>query len=219
MDAIKLQGQPRETGTRSARGIRREGMVPCVLYGHHAEPISFKVPELTLHPLIYTDETHVVTVEVEGSQWECIMKDVDFDPVTDRPRHADFQVLTAGEMVTITVPVQYQGTPVGQTDGGDTQYVVHEITVRCLPKDIPNHIEVDVTALSIGDSIHVGDLDLPELEFVTPDRQTLVTVVAPRLEPVEVEEEGLGLELEEGEIVDTAEAEAGGEDAETEGEL
>lgn len=217
MDAIKIEGQPRETGTRAARAIRREGMVPCVLYGHRAEPISFKVPELALHPLIYTDETHVVTVEVDGQSFQCIMKDVNFDPVKDRPRHADFQVLTAGEKVTITVPVQYHGTPVGQTDGGDTQFVVHELTVRCLPKDIPSHIDVDVAHLAIGDAIHVGDLDLDALEFITPDRQTLVTVVPPRLEPVDTDE--AELDLGEGGIVDTAESAAGGEDADTEGDL
>ncbi|MFW5972592.1 MAG: aminoacyl-tRNA hydrolase [Bacteroidota bacterium] len=217
MDAIKLEGQPRATGTSAARAVRRDGQVPCVLYGAHAEPVSFKVPELDLHPLIYTDETHIVTVEVGDENWSCIMKDVDFHPTTDKPIHADFQVLTAGESITITVPVQFHGTPVGQTEGGDTQYVVTEINVRCLPKDIPSHIDVDVAHLNIGDAIHVADLDLPELDFLTPVAQTLVTVVAPRLAGIEVEEEGLLLDEEE--IVDTAEGPAGGEEADTEGEL
>lgn len=210
MDKITLQGEARETGTSKARAVRREGMVPCVLYGQHDEPVSFKVHELDLRPLIYTDETHVVTVSVDGKDLECVMKEVEFHPVTDRPIHADFQVLTAGEALTLTVPVQYHGTPVGQTEGGDTSYAVHELTVRCLPKDIPSHIDVDISHLKIGDSIHVGDLEMGDLEFITPDRQTLVAVVAPRLVVEEEEEEGLG--LEEG----VEDEEAAEEDGETE---
>ncbi len=217
MEGIKLQGKPRATGTRASRAIRREGMVPCVLYGQRDEPVSFQVHELELHPLIYTEETHVLTIEFDGREWQCITKEIDFDPVTDRPRHADFQVLTAGEMITITVPLQYHGTPVGQTEGGDTQIVVHEITARCLPKNIPSHIDVEISHLNIGDAIHVGDLEVEGLEFITLDRQTLVTIVPPRLEPVDTEDEEL--ELAEGEVVDTAESEAGGEDADTEGDL
>jgi large subunit ribosomal protein L25 len=199
MDNITLKGEPRETGTSRARATRREGMVPCVLYGQHDEPVAFKVHELALHPLIYTDETHVVSVEVEGKAFECVMKEVEFHPVTDRPIHADFQVLTAGESVTLTVPVQYHGTPVGQTEGGDTQVIVHELTVRCLPKDIPSHIDVEIGALNIGDSIHVGDIDAGNVEVLTSTSQTMVTVVPPRIAAAEVEEEGALLDVEEGE--------------------
>lgn len=215
MEGITLKGQPRQTGSRAARADRREGMVPCTLYGQRDEPVSFKVDERALHPMIYTDETHVVTVTFDGKQWECIMKAIDFDPVTDRPRHADFQVLTAGDLITITVPLQYLGTPVGQTDGGDTQYVVHEVTVRCLPKDIPSHIEVNVAELQIGDSIHVAQLESEGLEFITPDTQTLVTVVPPRLEVLDAEDEEL--ELEEGEVAAQEDSE-GVEDSEEEAE-
>jgi large subunit ribosomal protein L25 len=209
MDTITLQGEPRATGTSHARATRREGMVPCVLYGHHDDPIAFKVAELSLHPLIYTDETHVISIEVDGKSFDCIMKEVEFHPVTDRPIHADFQVLTAGEALTLTVPVQYHGTPVGQTEGGDTQVIIHELTVRCLPKDIPSHIDVDISHLNIGDSIHVGDIDAGAIEFVTPDRQTMVTVVPPRLVAVDLDEEGEELigDLEEGEEAEESDAE------------
>jgi large subunit ribosomal protein L25 len=210
MDTMTLQGEARETGTRSARAVRREGNVPCILYGHHDEPIAFKVPELELHPLIYTDETHVVTVSVGDKTFDCIMKEVEFHPVTDRPIHADFQILTAGETITMTVPIQYHGTPVGQTEGGDTQVILNELTIKCLPKDIPGHIDVDITHLQIGDSIHVSDLDAEEYEVLNPDRQTLVTVVPPRLVEEETEED----ELLEADAELGEEGEAEGEESE-----
>lgn len=217
MDAMKLEGLPRETGKRATRSARNAGMVPCILYGHRNEPVAFQVPVQALNPLIYTEETHVVRVEVEGESWDAIMKQADFDPVTDVVRHADFQVLTAGEAITITVPVQFLGTPVGQTEGGDTQVVLHDVTLRCLPKDIPSHIEVDIAQLAIGDAIHVRDLEVEGVEFITPPQQTLVTVVPPRLEALATDEEEL--EVGEGGEVDTAEAPAGGEDADTSGDL
>lgn len=197
MDTITLKGEPRATGTRKSRAVRREGNVPCVLYGQHDEPVAFQVHELALHPLIYTDETHVVSVSVDGKAYDCVMKQVEFHPVTDRPIHADFQVLTAGEAITLTVPVQYHGTPVGQTEGGDTQVILHEMQVRCLPKDIPSHIDVEISHLNIGDSIHVGDLDAGTLEFLSPASQTMVTVVAPKLTAADAEEDEAALEAAE----------------------
>jgi large subunit ribosomal protein L25 len=105
MDVITLDARPRGAGKKAARAVRREGYVPCVLYGHHAEPVAFAVEEKSLKPLIYTHETHLVRVTVDGGAWECILKEIAFHPVTDRPLHADFQVLQAGEKVTLAVPI------------------------------------------------------------------------------------------------------------------
>ena len=204
MDAIKIQGTPRGTGKSAARALRREGRVPCVLYGARVESISFAAEVNELNPLIYTDETAVVEVEVEGKKYDCVMKEVTFDPVRDVVRHADFQVLTAGEAITLTIPIQFTGTPVGQLSGGDTQTLVHDLVVRCLPKDIPTSIDVDITHLDIGDTIHVRDLEVEGVTFVTLEEQTIVTVVAPR-----VEEALEGEELEEG--VEDGEQEADAE--------
>ena len=207
MDAITLEAKPRDVGKKSARRIRRAGNVPCVLYGHRTEPIAFELPELSVKALIYTTETHVVNIKVDGKQWNCIMKSADLHPVTDRPIHADFQVLEKGEKITLMVPIQFHGTPVGQRDGGDTQIVVHEIEVRCLPQDIPSHIDVDISELAIGDSIHIEDLDTEGMELLGRAEQTIVTVLQPRVAEAEVttaapavaEEEGAEGEEAEGE--------------------
>lgn len=221
MDVIEIEAKERQPGKKHARAARRAGEVPCVLYGRHVDAVSFQVPELSLRPLIYTSETHRVLIKVDGNEWECILKDVVMHPVTDRPRHADFQVLQQGEKITLTVPIQYHGTPIGQSDGGDTQVIMNEIEVSCLPKDIPSHIDLDISGLAIGDALHVSDIQAEGLEFGSAPRQTLVTVVPPRteeeLEELEAEV-GIVREeaeiLEEGEVADEAEAEEDSEDAE-----
>lgn len=208
MDIITLAAQPRAVGKTGARAARRNGDVPCVLYGHHVEPVAFQVPEKSLKPLIYTDETHLIKVDLDSDSWECIVKDIAFHPVTDRPLHADFQVLQAGERITMAIPVRYVGTPIGQTHGGRTSFVVNELLVSCLPKDIPSHIDVDVHDIDIGDALHVSDLDFEALEFHAPDDQILMTILRPRTIEEPTLDEGL-LEDEEGEEGEEAE---GGEE-------
>ena len=205
MDVITLEAQPREAGKKAARAARRNGDVPCVLYGHHVEPVAFQVPEKSLKPLIFTHETHLVSIEIDSNAWECVVKDIAFHPVTDRPMHADFQVLQEGEMVTLAVPVRYIGTAIGQTEGGHLSFLLHELEVSCLPKDIPSQIEVDITNIGIGDAVHVGDLEVENIDIHAPDDQVLMTILRPRvvIEEVALDEEGV--EGEEGEAAEDAE--------------
>lgn len=210
MDAINLAAESRETGKKASRAVRRSGHVPCVLYSRDTDPVSFQVPALPLKRIAFSRSASLVNIQMDGQSWECILKDFDLDPVTDEPLHADFQVLQSGERINLTVPIHYHGTPFGQTEGGDTQYIMHEIAISCLPQDIPAYIDVDVSDLDIGESIHVYDIQEEGVEFEAAAEQTLVTVVAPYVEPTTAEEEISELELtEEGEIVDTAEGEEG----------
>ncbi len=186
MDAIKINAAPRTPGKSGARAARRAKEVPGVLYGNGFEPVTFQIPELDMRPLIYTAETHRVELTVGSETYDCILKDFDMHPVTDRTYHADFLVLRAGETLTMTVPVQYRGTPIGVKEGGDLDVYRNEITVVVLPKDIPSHIDVDVSNMAIGDSIHIEDVTLPEgVVFDGTENITLAIVSAPRLEEVE----------------------------------
>lgn len=222
MDVIQIEAKERRPGSKYARAARRAEEVPCVLYGRHVDAVSFQVPELSLRPLIYTDETHRVLIKIDGNEWECILKDIVMHPVTDRPHHADFQVLHQGEKITLVVPIQYHGTPVGQSEGGDTQVIMNEIEVSCLPKDIPSHIDVDISGLAIGDALHVSDLGGEGIEFRSAPGQTIVTVVPPRTEEeLEELETEVGIVRDEaeileegGEVADEAEADEDSEDAE-----
>lgn len=196
MDEISLQAAPRTPGKGAARAVRREGNVPCVLYGHHVEALPFSTSERSLHPLIYTNRTHLVKILMGDDDWECILKEIAFHPVTDRPLHADFQVLQPGERVTLSVPIRYLGTSIGQAQGGRPSYVLNEVSVVCMPRHIPSQIDVDVTEIGIGQAIHVRDLELENLDIQAPDDQVLMTVLRARTVVEEVEEE-LDEEVEE----------------------
>jgi len=215
MEAITIEAQEREVGKKAARSVRRAGNVPCVLYGHHTDPVAFQVPELQLNKLVYTTEAHVVEIRLDGRKFSCIMKEADFHPVTDRAIHADFQVLEKGEKITLTIPIKLHGTPIGQKEGGDTQVVLHEVEVRCFPANIPSHIDLDISELNIGDSIHIENLVTEGIELLGQPTQTVVTVVPPRVLEAEEEEDEVVLD-EHGEIVDVEDVE--GEEKETEAE-
>ncbi|MEM1041191.1 MAG: 50S ribosomal protein L25 [Bacteroidota bacterium] len=218
MDAITLDAQPRDTGKRATKAIRRAEEVPCVLYGQHTDPVHFRVPILGLRSLIYTAETHVVSVTVDGESHDAIVKNIDFHPVTDVPIHMDFLALTAGETLDMTVPVVTVGIAAGVKAGGILSQPLNELEIRCLPRDIPGQVEVDVTDLEIGDSVHVAVLEVENVEVLTDEARTVVSITAPRAEEEPEEEDGLLLEGEDGaEAADGEQAEAAA-DAGAEGE-
>lgn len=208
MENTTLEVTPRETGKRGARASRKAGQVPCVIYGPGIEARAFQVPALALQKLVRSHEASIIELKVNGKKHRCILKEVDFHPVLDYPIHADFQAIRAGEKITLTVPFHFEGTPVGQISGGDTQFVLNEVDITCVPENIPSHLTIDISHLDIGDAIHIGDLEFEDIEFEAPPKQTVVSVLAPRLveEPVVEEEEGV--EGEEG-------AEEAGEAAES----
>src|SRR6056297_957637 len=227
MDATVIEAQPRETGSKAARNIRNNDRVPCILYGPAVESTPFQVPIKNVNKLIHGRTAPVAEVELNGETHNCILKDFDLHPVTSRPLHADFQALEDGRKVTLTVPIHFQGVPLGQKNGGDTQLIVRELTISVLPENIPAQIDIDIEDLAIGDSIHIYDLDV-EYDIKMADQQTLVTVVAPHIETAptptaeEEEEEAVSLEdLSEEEKAELseeelAELEAAAEEAEAE---
>ncbi|HYE94609.1 MAG TPA: 50S ribosomal protein L25 [Rubricoccaceae bacterium] len=187
MDTLNLTAAPRTPGKSAARALRREGRVPAVLYGHHQEPVHFSVGALDLRPLIHTSETHRVALKLDGETFDCILKDVTFHPVTEYPLHVDFQALRMDEKLTLTVPVTVTGQAPGIREGGELSQPLHELEIRCLPADIPGHVEVDVSALQIGDSIHVSDIELPNVEILTSAELPVVLVHTARVMALEEE--------------------------------
>ncbi len=180
MNVISISAQARVPGKASARAARRAGDVPCILYGRHVDAHPFVTSERSLHPLIFTNRTHIVNIRLGDESWECIVKDVDYHPVTDRPMHVDFQALQAGEKVTLSVPINFMGISVGQSKGGSPRFVLNELAVSCFPRDIPTQIDIDVSKVDIGDSIYLRDLEEETLEFLAPGDQILMSVVRPR---------------------------------------
>jgi large subunit ribosomal protein L25 len=171
---------------RHARALRRSGKIPGVYYGHGQKNIPVSLTELELKPLYKTSATHIINLKLnDGSTHQCILKDIDFDPISDRPVHFDLFGLNMDEEVVIEVPVTLTGgVPEGVKAGGILQHIMHKLRLSCLPKNIPDHIEVDVSTLGINKSIHVGDLNVPNVKFVSNAKAAVVAVVPPVVEKV-----------------------------------
>lgn len=186
MSEILLSARRREAGRSNARILRRQGIVPGVFYFHGEEPITVAATELALRPLIYTAESHVIRLRLDdGVEKTCILKDISFHPMTDRPTHFDLQGVSADQMMQAEVPVTLTGQSIGQRDGGVVDFILHRIEVECLPADLPDHIEVDITELAIGEAIHVSDLKSDKYTFVTAADATIVAVSYARAEEPE----------------------------------
>ncbi|GAB5534809.1 MAG: hypothetical protein Rubg2KO_10580 [Rubricoccaceae bacterium] len=200
MQSITLPTQPRDTGKKAAKATRREGLVPCVLYGRTTEPVHFAVETLALRPLIFTTETRTVDISLGGEDYNAIVKDITFHPVSEQPTHVDFLALTAGEALTMTVPIQLEGDAPGVKAGGLLSQPLFELTIRSLPKNIPGHVSIDVSHLELGESLHVGNIVLgDDIEVLTDSHRTVVTIVAPRAVVEETTEDALDVEGVEGE--------------------
>lgn len=195
MSDITLEAKRREPGRSNARALRRESLIPGIYYYHGEDSIPLAAHSLSLRPLITTTESHLVNLKLDdGTKKLCILKEVIFDPITDRPIHFDLMGVAAGEAMKVTVQVVLTGRAAGQADGGLVQHILHELDIECLPKDLPEHLELDISGLNIGDSLHVSDIKTENITVLTPEDTTVVAVSAPR---VAEEEDGEG-GLEEG---------------------
>ena len=217
MEKVIIEANERKTiNKRSRNSLRNEGRVPGVLYGSRMEPIPIDVTRLEINPLVFTAKTNLISLKLDGhEEYECVIKDVQFDPVTDEVLHFDLIGLTRGEKIQLEVPIKLLGNAVGVKEGGLLQESMHKLSIECLPKDIPQLLELEVTELNIGDSIHVSDLNFENITILNPENTIVVSVVLPKVE-IEVEEVEEGEELAEEE--GAAEPEVIGKGKETEEE-
>jgi large subunit ribosomal protein L25 len=223
-EVVELEGHVRETGTKAANELRDEMLVPAVLYGpEQDENIHFSVDELELEKLLSVSRTQIVHLTIEGTEYKTLLKRTEFHPVTDRPLHADFYVMHEDHPVTLRVPVKLTGVAEGVRDGGGRVFQpMYIVRVKALPGDIPSEFTLDITPLTIGDSLHVSDIDLEGVTSLDDLSRTIVTIRPPKSEQlllatqpdVEEDEEAVeGEELPEGEEAPEGEA-AEGEGAE-----
>lgn len=194
-------------GKSGAREIRKEGNIPAVLYGKGTETLSLVINPSELKEALSTDagENTLLEMRIKDEEAETqklsLLREVQYDYLTDKPIHLDFQALDMNQKITVDVPVQIEGNAIGVKEGGILDEILREISVECLPTNIPNSYIIDVSELDIGDSIHVEVLDAQEgVTIMHDDEDTIVTVVAPKVEaePVEEEVEGEEGEGEEG---------------------
>lgn len=179
-----------ELGTSKVKKLRRSGYIPGVIYGHAGEnyPIKISMKDFEHFLSEIHGETQLITVKLDGEEKQVFIKDVQRDPLYRKPIHVDFQIAYAGEKIELTIPVVLTGKAKGEKVGGLVDQIARELTIYVVPsKSIP-HIEVDISNLSVGDSIHVKDLKLdPDIEILEPPDTPIVTVLAPKKGVVEEE--------------------------------
>ena len=186
-------------GSAESRRMRRGGYVPAVVYGRGGEQELLAVREADYMKAIGFNPRGIVSLQGLGAPVSVLIKEVQWDPLTDRPRHIDFYRVALDQIVSVKVSLYARGTPKGALFGGVTEQILHDLPIKVKASDIPRSIEVDITELGIGDAIHVSDLVLPDgvTADVSPE-QPVIHVVAPTVEKVAEVEEEEGAEGEEG---------------------
>ncbi|MBO4851577.1 MAG: 50S ribosomal protein L25/general stress protein Ctc [Prevotella sp.] len=174
MKEISLKGQKRAaTGKKATKQMRKEGLVPCNLYGEardengKPEAMAFAVAATDLRKVIYTPHVYVINLDIDGEHHTAVMKELQFHPTTDAVLHIDFYEINEEKPLTIGIPVHLVGLAQGIRDGGRMNLSIRKIEVTAPFQQIPEQLDVDVTHLLIGKSIKVGDLSYEGLEFAT----------------------------------------------------
>jgi large subunit ribosomal protein L25 len=220
-ERVKLQVREREgRGTRDARRLRREGFIPGVLYGKGKSSYAICVPERDLRRVLTGQGgLHaILDVELEGQKTThaSILKDYQQDPIRGHISHIDLQEVPLDQPIQASVTVQLVGEPAGAKEGGVLSQVQREINVEALPMEIPEHLDLDVSGMAIGDTLRLADL--PPREGVTyldnPEETVLATVTLPTREVEPEPEEVEGEELAEGELPEGEEAPEGAAEGE-----
>jgi large subunit ribosomal protein L25 len=185
MATVQFSATPRtEVGTGVARKLRQSGQVPAVIYGHGRDPQALALNTRDLERLLdrIAYASTVIELDIAGRPAMTLIREIQRHPFKKEIIHVDFQELVAGEKVTVSVPLVFIGTADGvRNSGGILDQVMHEVSILVDPSAIPNHIDVDVTPLTIGHGLHVGDLKLPEgVEVLDDEDATICVVTAPK---------------------------------------
>ena len=205
-ERFELQIEQRsEFGRRAAKALRRNGYVPVNFYSGGEEAQSYVMTESHLREAMHSGE-QIFNITIDGEQRRAMVKDVQWHPVTDKILHMDFLGVRLRDIIEIPVAVIAVGTAMGVQEGGVLQQPIHEVVVRCKGEDVPDSIEIDVSGLSIGEGLYASDIHSDTYEVLLANDITILSVVLPqKMEEtvVEVDEDDLGFEDEEGSSEDS----------------
>ena len=209
METVEIQIEPREAGAKGkAKRLRREGKLPGVFYGPKAQTVPLEVDGKDfLNRVVNVEGSHLIRIKSESpllADKVALVKELQFHPVTGDVLHADFYEVDLSAKIRVKVPLHFVGKAVGVVRGGILQPIVREVEVECLPMDIPEFFNVEVSELDIGDSLHVTGLAMPEGVVAASESDlTLVTVVPPSIEeaPTPVEAPVVAVEGAEAPVV------------------
>ncbi len=180
MKTITIEGQLRtESGKKATRQLRSQELVPGVIYGGKKE-INFSAPAVSFKNIVYTAEFMLASINVDGNSYNCILKDLQFNKVTDELIHVDFLELVDDKKVIATLPVKFIGTPAGVKAGGKLVTKIKSLKVKGYPKDLRETIEVDITNLELNGNVRVEDVKAGELEIMNSPRIPMASVTMTR---------------------------------------
>ena len=175
MKEINVKGQKRsDLGKKASKEMRKEARIPCNLYGEaknangQPEAVAFMVPMAELRKVVYTPHIYVINLDIDGKKHTAIMKELQFHPVTDALLHVDFFEINEKKDISIGIPVNLVGHAQGVRDGGRMSLSIRKLVVKAPYKQIPEKLDIDVTAMTIGKSIKAGELNFDGLEIITP---------------------------------------------------
>jgi len=198
MNTIALEGTKRaELGKKATKAVRKAGNVPCIIYGG-SETVAFEANKKSFTPIVYTPNFYIVEIAVDGANHKCILKDIQFHPVTDEIQHVDFLELSDDKKVIVDLPLVFEGLSAGVREGGKQLAQMRKLRVKAFPKDLIPELKVDVTNLELGRSIKVQEVSYPNLEILNSMSNPMVSVEIPRaLKSAEAAAEGEGAEATE----------------------
>ena len=191
METIVLGVEPRVIKKNAAKNLRLTGVVPAVIYHKGEETIAVSVNELALKKLVHSAESHIIDLQFpDGKIKRSFIKEVQFHPLTDRNIHPDCQLFSADEIIELEVPVSVSGESAGVEKGGKLLIILHALTIKGKPEDMPDHLIVDVTALEIGHSIHVKEIPMDAyagLQIMDNPDVPVITILASKTGDATVE--------------------------------
>jgi len=209
MKTVEIIGYRRANlGKADAQKVREEGMVPCVLYGGN-EQVHFIAPMILFREVVYTNEAHFVHLNIEGEECQAILQEVQFHPVSEILLHADFLRISEDRKIKMQIPVRLVGQAPGVAKGGALVRKRAALKVYGFPKDMPDHIDVDVSTLDFHHAIKVADMQMAGLEFLDPKAAAIAAVEVPRAAKLAAEEAAAAPAAAEGAAPAAAPAAAG----------
>ena len=181
MKSITINGSKRESvGKKSTKALRNADMVPCVLYGEK-EPMHFAAKELDFSKLVYTPNAHTVVIKTEDGEFNAVLQDIQFHPVSDRILHVDFYELNETKEISMNIPVVIEGAAPGVLNSGGTLILnKRKLRVRALPKNLPDFITADISELELGNKLYTAQLQAEDYNFLHPDNTVVCQVKTSR---------------------------------------
>lgn len=181
MQTVIIEGQLRTgLGKQATRQLRSEGKVPGVIYGGASE-LNFSAPVTAFKNLVYTPNFQLAEIKLDGKSYRCILKDIQFNKVTDALNHLDFLELVEGKKVTATIPLKFTGAAKGVKDGGKLITKMKSLKIKAYPKDLRENIEVDLTNLELNGNVRVEDVKAENYEILNSPRIPVASVVLTRV--------------------------------------